>query len=259
MAWDKAAEAGAFMWGARKGRETYRNLPDALTPPSIAAAYEAQDAFQRLAAPVHGPVAGLKIATTTKVMQALMGIDHPCGGGIFRDLIQTSPGTVRVGDHTHVMAECEIAVRLAHALGGPGVTVTAEQARAATGHLAPAFELIEDRHAVYKETRAASLIADNAWNAGIVHGAWVPLDPALPVETLEGVASVDGVEKGHGKPDNPFGALAWLANLAGSRGRSIPAGTIVITGSLIPTFELLPGMDVHFAIGGLGAVQMKLI
>ena len=84
-----------------------------LTPPSIAAAYEAQDAFHRLAEPVHGPVAGLKIATTTKIMQALMGIDHPCGGGIFRDLIQTSPGTVRAGGYTHVMAECEIAVKTA--------------------------------------------------------------------------------------------------------------------------------------------------
>lgn len=239
MAWDKAAEAGAFMWQARLAKARYANLPEALTPPSIAAAYEAQDAFQKLGEARHGPVAGLKIATTTKIMQALMGIDHPCGGGIFRDLIQSSPGTVRAGDHTHVMAECEIAVKTAAALGGAGITVTREQARAAVGHLAPAFELIEDRHAVYKETRAASLIADNSWNAGIIHGAWVPLNDSMAIDTLEGIAMINGVEKGRGKPDDPFGALAWLANLAGSRGKNIPPGTIVITGSLIPTFELM--------------------
>lgn len=258
MAWDKAEAAGAFMWQGRQTRAAYRNLPDDLTPPSIAAAYAAQDAFHRLAEPVHGPVAGLKIATTTKIMQALMGIDHPCGGAIFRGLIQSSPGIVRTADHTHVMAECEIAVKTATALGGPGVTVTREQARAAVGHLAPAFELIEDRHAVYKETRAASLIADNSWNAGIVHGPWVALDPALNIAALEGIATIDGTEKGRGKPDDPFGALAWLANLAGSRGNNFPAGTIVITGSLIPTFELSPGMAVTFAIAGLGSVAMTI-
>ncbi|MGL5737030.1 MAG: 2-keto-4-pentenoate hydratase [Beijerinckiaceae bacterium] len=258
MGWDKAAEAGAFMWQARQAKARYENLPDALTPPSIAAAYEAQDAFHRLAAPVHGPVAGLKIATTTKIMQALMGIDHPCGGGIFRDLIQTSPGTVRAADHTHVMAECEIAVKLARPLGGPGQSVGREEAHAAVGHLAPAFELIEDRHAVYKDTRAASLIADNSWNAGIVHGPWVALDPALDMAALEGIATINGADKGRGQPDDPFGALAWLANLAGAQGRAIPAGTVIITGSLIPTFELLPGMNVRFSIAGLGAVDMHI-
>lgn len=259
MAWDKAAEAGAFMWRARQNKARYTNLPDGLTPPSIAAAYEAQEAFQKLAEPRHGPVAGLKIATSTKVMQALMGIDHPCGGGIFRDLIQSSPGTVRTGDHTHIMAECEIAVKTAAPLGGPGITVTPAGARAAVGHLAPAFELIEDRHAIYRETRAASLIADNAWNAGIIHGPWTALDPALSLDALIGVATINGAETGRGKPDDPFGALAWLANLAGSQGKLIPAGTIIITGSLIPTFVLTPGMDVQFSIAGLGAVAMAII
>ncbi|MGL4323319.1 MAG: 2-keto-4-pentenoate hydratase [Beijerinckiaceae bacterium] len=257
--WDLANEAGAFMWQARQAKARYANLPERLTPPSIAAAYEAQDAFHRLAAPVHGPVAGLKIATTTKIMQALMGIDHPCGGAIFRDLIQSSPGTVRAADHTHVMAECEIAVKTSAPLGGPGLTVTATQARAATGFITPAFELIEDGHAIYKETRAASLIADNSWNAGIIHGQWIALDPSLAMESLEGIATVNGTEKGRGKPDDPFGALAWLANLAGSRGRSIPAGTIIITGSLITTFELIAGMSVQFTIPGLGDVAMAIV
>ena len=33
-----------------------------------------------------------------------------------------------------------------------------------------AYELIEDRNAVYKATKPTTLIADNAWNAGIVLG-----------------------------------------------------------------------------------------
>src|SRR5438034_8880909 len=71
-----------YLWDARQRRESYRNLPDELRPASIAEAYAAQEVYYRLAEPAHGAVGGAKIATTTKVMQQLMGIDHPCGGAI---------------------------------------------------------------------------------------------------------------------------------------------------------------------------------
>ena len=78
-----AAKAAQFLWNAQQARENYRNLPDEIAPRDTQEAYAAQTAFHALAAPSRGVVAGMKIATTTKVMQALMGIDHPCGGAIF--------------------------------------------------------------------------------------------------------------------------------------------------------------------------------
>ena len=68
------------MWDARRARAAFSNIPEALKPASIAEAYRAQEVYYRLAEPVYGPVAGVKVATTTRVMQQLMGIDHPCGG-----------------------------------------------------------------------------------------------------------------------------------------------------------------------------------
>ena len=61
-----------YMWDARRARQKHANLPAALHPGSIAEAYQAQEAYCRLAEPVYGPVAGVKVATTTKVMQELM-------------------------------------------------------------------------------------------------------------------------------------------------------------------------------------------
>ena len=61
-----------WMWNARQRRQTFCNLPNELRPTSIAEAYAAQEVYYRLAEPVYGPVAGAKIATTTKVMQKLM-------------------------------------------------------------------------------------------------------------------------------------------------------------------------------------------
>src|SRR5438046_2342787 len=95
---DRLDSMARWMWNARQRRQTFSNLPNELRPSSIAEAYEAQEVYYRLAEPVYGPVAGAKIATTTKVMQKLMGITHPCGGAIFARTIRTSPERLRTAE-----------------------------------------------------------------------------------------------------------------------------------------------------------------
>ena len=53
-----------------------------------------------------------------------------------------------------------------------------------------------------------------------------------------------------------MGALAWLADLAASRGRPLKAGQIVITGSIIATFPVEPGRRHQLTIDGVGASEM---
>ena len=68
-----------------------------------------------------------------------------------------------------------------------------------------AFELIEDRFADYKSSKALSLIADNAWNGGIVIGAAKPLPPGMELDGIAGVLKSNGNEAGRGKTDDPDG------------------------------------------------------
>jgi len=107
------------MWDARARRLPYRNLPDELRPRSIAEAYAAQEVYYRLAEPVYGAVSGAKIATTTKVMQQLMGINHPCGGAIFARTIHTSPARLTTADFVNLRIESEIALKLGADLRPP--------------------------------------------------------------------------------------------------------------------------------------------
>lgn len=253
---DRAEAAAAWIRDAHRARRPFENLPDPLAPAGIDEAYDIQEAFHRLLAPELGPVAGAKIATTTKVMQALMGIDHPCGGAIFSSCVYRSPADIDASAYVNLRAECEIAVRLGRDLDG--ASLSADEARRAVDAIAPAFELIEDRHAVYRETRATSLIADNAWNGGVVLGPWRPFATTDDIETAEGILSFDGVEQGRGKPDDPFGALAWCANLAARRKRPLKRGMLVITGSLIPTFTPPRGAECVFAIPGWGETKLTL-
>jgi 2-keto-4-pentenoate hydratase len=247
-----------WLWQARQRRQPYGNLPDELRPASIAEAYAAQEAYYGLAEPVYGAVAGAKIATTTKVMQRLMGIDHPCGGAIFSRTIHRSPAKLRAADFVNLRIESEIALQLGAELPATKAPWTRETVAPAVAAALPAFELIEDRNADYATTEALSLIVENCWNGGIVTGT--PKRVAL--DDLVGIAgrlTLGGKLVGEGDAEDPCATLAWLANHVAERGRNLKAGMIVITGSLIPTVSIGSGERAVFTVDGLGDVVMDVI
>ena len=249
--------AARYLLDAHSSRATYRNLPTEIAPGTIAEAYAAQAALAPLLEMQFGPVAGLKIATTTKVMQALMGIDHPCGGLIFARRIHPSPAAIRLADHMHLMIECELALRLGRDLAGPAGSFTGESVAPAVAAVMPAFELIEDRNADYKATSALSMIADNCWNAGIVIGPDVPFDPTRPPAGTLGRLAINGRDGHQGRTEDPLATLAWIANLANQNGRPLAAGMVVITGSVIPTLPIKAGERFVFEIDGLGSTEVE--
>ena len=181
---DRLDSMARWMWNARQRRQTFCNLPNELRPTSIAEAYAAQEVYYRLAEPVYGPVAGAKIATTTKVMQKLMGITHPCGGAIFARTIHTSSARLRRADFVNLRVESEIALKLGADLPALGAPWTRDAVVPAVASAMPAFELIEDRHADYNTTDASSLIVENCWNGGVVLGN----PQAVQVGDLVGIA-----------------------------------------------------------------------
>jgi len=247
-----------WMWQARARRLPYRNLPDDLRPASIAEAYAAQEAYYGLAEPIYGAVAGAKIATTTKVMQQLMGINHPCGGAIFSRTIHRSPAQLRAADFVNLRIESEIALQLGVDLPASGAPWTPQTVAQAVAAALPAFELIEDRNADYAKTEALSLIVENCWNGGIVTGT----PKRVPLDDLVGIAgrlTLGGKLIGEGAAEDPCATLAWLANHVAERGRDLKADMIVITGSLIPTVSIGPGQRAEFAVEGLGEVVVDVI
>jgi 2-keto-4-pentenoate hydratase len=251
-----ANAAARFIANAHANRLEFENLSGVCAPGSIDEAYEAQEVLRSLWEPQKGPVAGLKIATTTKVMQELMGIDHPCGGMIYEKTIEPSPATLVLSDHMHSVIECELAVRVDRDLPAKGAPYTRDEVRAAIGSVMAAFEIIEDRNAVYKETDARSLIADNAWNAGIVVGLETVVPKDMELNGISGVVTKNAAVLGEGKTDDPMGALAWVVNLAADRGRPLAAGMVVITGSVVPTFATAAGDVIDFSLAGVGEVKL---
>jgi 2-keto-4-pentenoate hydratase len=255
---DRLQQMAQWMWDARQRRLPYDNLPDDLTPATIGEAYAAQEHYYRLAEPVYGAVGGAKIATTTKVMQELMGINHACGGAIFSRTIHASPAKITAADFVNLRIESEIALKLGEDLPARNTPWTRETVAPAVAGAMPAFELIEDRNADYARTAATSLIVENCWNGGVVAG----LAKAMPLNDLisiHGRLSIDGKDVGEGQAEDPAATLAWLANLLAERGRDLKAGMVVITGSLIATVSIARGQRALFSVDGLGEVAMEVV
>ena len=251
----KAARSARHLHEVYLSRARLTPLPPALRPADLAEAYAIQEALQARLAPARGVVAGYKIAITTPVMQRLMGIDHPCGGVIFADMLQRSPARLRCADYVNVAVECEIAVRLGADLPA-GRTYDRDAIADAVASCMAAIEIIDDQNADYKLATGLDLVANNAWNAGCVVGAAVTDWRGLDLAALAGRMLINGVEVGHGVGadvlGHPFAALAWLANTLAERGRPLRAGMVISTGSIVSTKWPKPGDTVIAELDGLG-------
>jgi len=255
------ATARAFFEMHRR-RERYRPLDAALRSAPLEDAYRIQDALHTLMTGAgRGAIAGWKIALTTKAMQQLTGIDQPAAGAIFAGVVHDSPARVALDAYHHLGVEFEVAVRMADALPPGGTPWTRASVAEHVAACVPAFELVEDGHADYKALDAFTLIAQNAWNGGVVVGAPAPGWRAVDLETAVTRAWVNDAPAGQGKTGDalghPFEALAWLANLLNRRGRALERGMLVMTGSSITTRFPARGERIRFAVEGLGEIALE--
>src|SRR5262249_28041613 len=106
---------------------------------------------------------------------------------------------------------------------------------------------------------ALSLIADNAWNGGIVLGAPRSPPTGSDLDGIPGRLSRNGKPELAGKTDDPMGALAFLANLAADRGQPLRGGMVAITGGIVPTVGVGVGEGLEFTVEGVGDVAMGAI
>lgn len=227
-------------------------------PCDLAEAYAVRDAVHaRLAESRFGARVGWKIGCTTPVMQAYLGIAHPCAAGLFAGTTHRGDATLRHGDFIRVGVECEIAVRLTSDL--PEGPFTPETVKGAVGAVMAAIEIVDDRYVDWQSTGTPMLVADDFFAAGAVLGG--EHDPtALPdLATLHGRVLIDGAEAGAGIGadvlGHPYAALAWLAEHTCARGMPLRAGEIVLLGSLVRTRWLSAGANVRIEIDALGAVE----
>ncbi len=253
--------AADFLLDAHRRGRRFERLPAGIAPQSEEEAYRVQAA---LVGALALPVAGWKVALTSAAMRRVVpGIDQPCAGAIFAERVHHSPARLPRSALMRIGLECEAMVRLSDDLPDTGRPWTQESVAPHVGAVAAAFELIDDRQADYNNMTAFDLIADNAWNGGVVAGAEIADWQGLDLVGAQGSLEIDGKPVGEGRGGDamghPFEPLAWLANNAIGRGRPLRAGEIVMTGSIIPTQFLEAGNRAVYTHEALGRVELEIV
>jgi 2-keto-4-pentenoate hydratase len=244
---------------AHARRLPFEPLSLAGRPLAVDEAYAVQGRFVRImAGQEQASIAGYKIGLTSAVMQRMVGIDSPIGGVILSSRVHPSGFVLDRSAFGRAGLEFELAVRLRHDLAEvpAGIVQVAEAVEA----VCPAIEVVDDRGADYTALDAASLVADNSWNAGVVLGTWSAAPDDLPSRV--GRVAIDGVQAEQGRVgdalDHPFESVRWLSAQLARTGNTLRAGMIIMTGSIVKTrFPSEPGKWVY-EVEGMGAVELEV-
>jgi 2-keto-4-pentenoate hydratase len=262
---ERIQQAARFLWEERRAQKAFEPIPAISAPHTVDEAYAMQERLHALMTEVYGPVVGYKIALTTPVMQQMVGLHTPIAGAIMGGAIRPSPVTLRRTDYVRLGVECEIAVQLGRDLPAAQAPYRRDQVADAVAAVMPAFELVDDRQADYTQLAAhvLTLIADNAWNAGIVLGSPLRDWRTIDLAAARGVMLINGtvVGEGHGRDvmGHPIEALLWLVNMLAQRGKSLTQGMMVMTGSIVATKFVNSGDTVGLSVNGLGEVRLSVI
>ncbi len=258
---EEIAAQRAGEWLVAEHRSGYRFTT--LGPPaalaSISDAYDIQDKYVALLCRENGGTVGYKVGLTSAAMQAFCRIDHPIAGVVLAARVHRSGAAVQRADFGRLGLEFEIAVRIKSDVPAAR-SYTVEAIEAHIEGICAAIELVDDRAADYASLDVRSLVADNSWNAGIVLSEFTSSWPDLAA--LLGRATRDGnpIGEGYGRDilGHPFNSVAWLATHLASRGASLKAGEVVMTGSVMKT--VFPEQDAHyrFELRGLGSVEVQV-
>jgi 2-keto-4-pentenoate hydratase len=198
---------------------------------------------------------GWKVGLTSKAIQEQFGFHEPAFGCI----LETRPSghAFAAGELIRPGFETELCMRLGRPLAGE---VSPQEVRAAVAAVYPSFEITETRG---DPGQIALMLADNAQQRSVILGERIELTPALRLDEVEARVELNGnvVATGIGAAvlDHPLNSVVWLARKLGEYGRSLWAGEVVMTGSLVRQFPLAAGDRAWATFSGVGTVEVRVI
>jgi 2-keto-4-pentenoate hydratase len=236
----------------RPGR-FFREAPSHL---SIAGAYEVQRRVAALRVSRGEEVAGYKIGCVSNAVQRQLGIDRPVFGYLFTTELHLSDVMLDPAAFEKLAIEGEFAVQVGEDIPDPNWL-----AKHAARAFAAVVAVIELHNNVFHgATRTAEeLIANNAMHAGVV----LPL--ARGSKELEDRISVFrngdliGTATSGAIPGGPFASVLSVAQHLASSGRWLRRGDLVLTGSPLPLYPVVPGDCISVCTLHSGTVRATVL
>lgn len=158
--------------------------------------------------------------------------------------------------------EAEVALRLGREVS-PGLAMSLDGAGAAEliDAMCVSIEIIDSRWEDGLNAPALAKLADQQLHGALVLGAWVPFVPrdwATQMARVQVGAQAPVEFQGtHSLADPAFLLPAWLRH-ATRQGHSLPAGTVVTTGTWVGVLQAAAGDLVTAEFPGIGSASVQL-
>lgn len=202
-------------------------------------------------------VVGHKIGLTSEGIQKQFNVYEPDFGVVFSEFVYETGSEIDSKEMIYPRIEAEIGFILGKDLKGPNLSVS--DVLAATKAVVPSFEIIDSRLKDWK-IKISDTIADNGSHWGVVFGNPITFTNQFDLRhiglVLERDGKVLGTAAGAAVLGHPASSVAWLANKLSMWDEALEAGSIVLSGSLTPAFDLLPGHYKATFGEGLSSVEV---
>jgi 2-keto-4-pentenoate hydratase len=200
---------------------------------------------------------GWKVGLTAEVIQRQFGFDEPVFGCLMQDGLKRTGYLFGRNELINPGFETELCVRLREPLSR---NVDAARARRAIEVCFPALEIIETRGDAVAQMALA--LADSAQQKAFVLGEPIPFTDDLALSEIEARVEINRAEVALGRGDavlgDPVNSVVWLAGKLNDLDLALGAGDMIMTGSFVRQFPLLPGDRVRAQFTGIGLVEVGI-
>lgn len=253
------ARMTAVVADAQANAHTIAKLTDAYPDMTVDDGYAVQDALLVKWQGAGRTLVGLKAGLTSKAKMDQMGVTEPSFGMLMGDTLDADGGTIPADRLIHPRVEAEIAFVLKHELEGPDVSIDA--IIAATDYVQPAIEVIDSRFEKFKFD-LASVIADNGSSARFVMGGRPRRPEDVDLRTigivLEKNGEVVGMASSGAVLGHPARSIQMLVAWLHGRGRTLPAGSIVLTGGATEAVAVASGDFIAARYQDMGSLSARI-
>lgn len=263
---DVDAAASALLT-ARRTMTCLDTFPTGAGPDSLADAYAIQDRLQELG---KWRSTVLKVGCTSDLARQALLVDRPIAGRVPGPMTFESPAVLSSALFHHPpLLEAEFALRTAVPLAPDDETTRLVNdldwlADVALDAVAPAIELVDTRWGAHMGAGGPWLVADNSVAGGVVLGEAVGTDqvPIRSLTDVEVILSVDGAVAASGSGESvlggPVASVAFSLGHELDRGRTVDAGTWIITGTCTGLTPIASGASATASFAGIGDVAVNL-
>lgn len=205
-------------------------------------------------------IVGYKAGLTSKAKMDQMGVQHPACAILFADFAVPDGGEAKMSELIHPKVEPEIAVVTSKELKGH---VTVQDVRNAIDFVVPAIEVIDSRYRDFKFD-IQSVLADNSSAVKYVTGnagrRYTP-DMELPLMGIvfERNGELVATAAGAAIMEDPSEAVVSIVKWLDGHGKTLPAGSLVLTGGATAAFMVQAGDVWTCKVQGCGSTSIRFV